>query len=220
MVRFSHDVLDSFTANELSELLAPTMPEVPEEANQSIVFTLNYAVGGVKFKRPAVVQVITSAMHHNASAVRSYRSARERMQEYIAELPNHDKLFAIVQALDEFENCILHTHITALCLSGFQKAMTGEGFLPPKDPKNEYARLRLISNRIKHFDEDIDVFISKNQQAPARAIWLTDAGIVCETASLSYSELKDILTAHSDFVRQLASSFFADPAKHPLIKLV
>lgn len=217
MIRFSSEVLNGLVAPDLSALLAPILPDVPDVTNQSIVFTMNYVLGSLKFKGTAVAHAITSAMQHNATAVHAYRSGRNSVQEYIADLPNHDKLFAIVRALAEFENCILHSHITALCLNEFQRVMTGQGFLRPSDKVSEYARLRDLNNRIKHFDEDIAKSIRDGLKAPARAIWLTDEAIACTRSSLLYAELADVLSVHSTFVQKLASDFFRDPTRPPAI---
>lgn len=217
MIRFSSDVLNNFIASDLSTLLAPILPDVPDVENQSIVFTMNYVLGSLKFKGTSVAQAVMSAMQHNTTAVHAYRSARSSIQEYIADLPNHDKLFAVVQALADFENCILHSHITAQCLNEFQRAMTGKGFLMLSDEVSEYARLRKLSNRIKHFDQDIAKSIRNGLNAPARAIWLTDEAVVCTKGSLLYAELADVLSVHSTFVQQLASDFFKDPSRPPAI---
>ncbi len=212
-MQYSDELLNTYWARDLSQLTSPSFPAVAALANQSIVFALNYALGSLKFREPATVQAITAAMNHNSSAVRSYRLARDGVESYTSVLPDHNNIHALIQALSDLESCLLHTHIAALCLNEFQRATTGKRFLQKTDTTSEYARLREIGNRIKHFDEDVGKALKARRKSPARAIWLSNTDIHCRRCSITYSELANILTVQSQYV----IDFTKDPTMVPII---
>ena len=62
---------------------------------------------------------------------------------------------------------------------------------------SDYDRLREISNRIKHFDEDVTVAAKKGERVPIAPVWLTNVGLVASTAHLTFAEVEKIMRDQS-----------------------
>jgi hypothetical protein len=211
MVQFSIEILDSLTAPKLSLLSSCGAPDVPELPNYHGLLVLNQALGFGKYKEPAKV-LLLNFLRRLRSATEEYRSGRENLEKYVSALPQHE-LGCCNRALAYFEDCILNANVAITCLSGLGK------YLQSLDPSvapvfkvgdgSDYDSLRLLSNRIKHFDEDVlDAALSGSTSIPVAPVWITNQGLEASNASLSFVELADILTTQARDAKAFAEDFF------------
>lgn len=126
-------------------------------------------------------------------AVRAYIIGREQLLRYIGGLPQHNALAAHGHAVSQFESCILNAHLAALSLEGGARLLAPSASFGITD---ERERLRLLSNRIKHFDEDVAKAAKAGQPPTGAPIWLTNDTIVCSSADLKYVDLAEFLESH------------------------
>jgi len=206
-MQFSSKILDTYFAPNISELRSAVIPEIPIAVDQRLSFALNHALGAKRFKHVGHLATIGAAMSHHVTANREYLNAREGVNASIHNLPEHAHLYKLTKAISHFETCILHCHISALCLHNIHVAL-----VPSADSKiysdPDYEKLRVLSNRIKHFDEDMRDGINSNTPIQTYPIWLTETEVHCRDGSLAYDDLARILVAHDDSLRFLASDFF------------
>lgn len=211
MVQFSAVILDDLTAPKLSLLNSCGAPDVPELPNYHGSLVLNQAFGPGKYKEPAKV-LLLNFLRRLRSATEEYRSGRGNLKRYISALPQHE-LGYFNRALVHFEDCILNANVAIVCLNGLGT------YLHSSDPSvpsvfnpgdgSDYDRLRLLSNRIKHFDEDIiDAARSGALNMPVAPVWITNDGLEASSASLRFTELADILTAQASDAKAFAEDFF------------
>jgi hypothetical protein len=104
-------------------------------------------------------------------------------------------------ALAHFETCIVHANAAIICLvainSGLQQKIQ-------QKPNDEYDRLRKISNRIRHYDEDVFANGNFKKKFHISPVWLTDKEIVTRQCSLTFVELRQLLIAAMKDAKALA----------------
>ncbi|MDK1376153.1 MULTISPECIES: hypothetical protein [unclassified Sinorhizobium] len=206
-MQFSSKILDTYFAPYISELQSAIVPEIPAAVDQRLSFAFNHELGAKRFKRIAHLATIGAAMSHHVTSNRAYLSAREGVHAYLAALPEHNQLHSLTKAISHFETCILHCHISALCLHNIHVALDQNADARIyNDP--DYEKLRILNNRIKHFDEDLRKGLSGETPVQTYAIWLTETEIRCRDDGVTYSDLARILVEHDQYLRYLASDFF------------
>ncbi len=93
-------------------------------------------------------------------------------------------------ALAHFETCIVHANAAIICLVAINSGLQQKNQQKPND---EYDRLRKISNRIRHYDEDVFANGNFKKQFHISPVWLTDKEIVTRQCSLTFVELRQLL---------------------------
>lgn len=209
---WSAHALDTFIAPKLSALTACSAPEIPELPNYLGSLRVNQLLGIGAYPEPMSV-LVDNFISRLAMAVNVYNAGRIHLMNYVANLeeqrfPEHR------MALFSFENCILHGHIAGTCLNALSKVY---GDIPPLFTKGDgspHDRLRLLNNRIKHFDEDVEEAADGNgTEIPLAPIWITDTGLESKTAALEFTELAGILTDRSADAKTLAEDIFRKVAE-------
>ncbi len=211
MVQFSVSILDDLTAPKLSLLNSCGAPDVPELPNYHGSLMLNQTFGPGKYAEPAKV-LLLNFVRRLRWATEEYRSGRANLKEYISALPQHE-LGYFNRALAHFEDCVLNANVAIACLNGLGTCLRSADPSVPSvfnvGDGSDYDRLRLLSNRIKHFDEDIiDAARSESVNMPVAPIWITNDGLEARSASLRFAELADILTAQASDAKAFAEDFF------------
>jgi hypothetical protein len=71
-----------------------------------------------------------------------------------------------------------------------------------------------LSNGIKHFDKDVEKGVASGSAAiPLSPVWITNDGLEASTASLSFIELADILTAQAKDAKAFSEEIVAEVAE-------
>jgi hypothetical protein len=174
---------------------------------------LNQTFGSGRYEEPTKI-LLLNFMRRLRSATEEYRSGRKSLENYVSALPQHE-LEHCNRALAYFEDCVLNATIAINCLNGLGS------HLRAKDPSlplvfdrkdgSDYDRLRLLNNRIKHFDEEILKAVKNaSTSIPVTPVWITNQGLEASNASLSFLELADILTTQASDAKSFAEEFFID----------
>ncbi len=206
MTQLSDELLNDIIAQDSASLKSLQMPEIPSVPDYRLMFGVQYKLSGGVFTDGAVLSAITNAMGATAMAIHEYRNARDCGLAYINQLPEHDQLPALGKAFAHMANCIMNAQVTALCLNSAQRVLNATEF----KNLNRYERLRRLSNRIRHFDEDVDKAITAGKRAPPSPIWFTDAEVCSASARLTYQELADMLQDHAGVCKFFADDFLKD----------
>lgn len=190
-IKYSAHVLDNNIAPKLSTLTTFKVPALRKYPNYFATLFL----GSVFVKRyPQYMHILLVVFLRRIEfAGDQYHSGSKKLKQYIDLLPQTNSKTRLYRtALSHFETCALHTYAAVCCLQAIGRAAE----LPPMFRENDgsdYDRLRRLSNRIRHFDEDV-VNKKKIQKAfPLTPVWLTNDGLETTAASLAYVELHEIL---------------------------
>lgn len=199
-------VLDNLIAPKLSALKVCGAPEVPELPNYRGSLYLNHIFSGVGYPEGTRV-LIAGFIGRLGEAISEYSLGRQALSEYVGALPQEQKLGAHRKALMHFETCVLRLHISIVCLQGIGKAVGVAQKVYTVGDGSDYDRLRLMNNRIKHFDEDVEGAIKKGQPVPLAPVWLTNEGLECATASLKFAEIAEIFHHQSEDAKNFSEVF-------------
>lgn len=191
-MQYSDDFLD-LTAPHLSQLGSCNAPEVREPPDYARSLAMRQTFGAKRYKDANVVVYLARFATRLSVAAREYIHGREQLLRYVGGLPQHNALAAHGRAVSHFESCVLNAHLAATSLEGAAKVLAPSASFGKTD---DYDRLRLLNNRIKHFAEDVAVAAKAGTTAPAAPLWLTDDSIVCARAGLEYTELANLLQVH------------------------
>ncbi len=191
--RLTHYALDKFVAHRLSELTECGAKQVEDAPNWIGAFVLNSIfVAPVDTKKRAY---ITNFLRRADGAISSYQTARVNLIEYL-QTPG-TAVSRYFRALLNFENCVEQLYQGMKLLSTASKIP----FFENADGSKE-ERLNIIFNTSKHMDERIE----KGKMPPeaTSAIWITNLGIECEQAKLSFGEIEELLAWVRDGARKLS----------------
>jgi hypothetical protein len=182
--------LDNFIAPKLSQLTNCVVPALPDLENYFDALVLNY-IFILRYDQPVFVLVLTS-IKRLEGAVAAYQTGRSILNQYISELPQQRDLAKHRSAILNFETCLIHTYISVVCFNAVAGLLKGPTFFTIGDGSPP-DRLRLIYNRIKHFDEDVDESAKARKVVPLAPTWITNDGFESNDTSLLFSELADVL---------------------------
>jgi hypothetical protein len=170
----THYALDTFMAPKLSELTACGAAILPDYPDYGAAFRLNriFVMGGVN---PNVATLLENFISRLEFAASEYRFGREKLIEYIDSHPNR-KLAPYYQSVFRFEDCVFHLYAVVCVINRLGAILGGVPLFVRKDG-SKYDRLRLLFNRVKHFDEDFDRTASVAAQAPLKPLWITNIGL-------------------------------------------
>lgn len=179
-------VLNTYGAPKLSELTECGAPPIEQPPHQLANFILT-SIFIKKYPDPHG-RLILMFGRRLLNAISEYISARELLLAYVQKLPQTNSHF--LQAMDattRFEQCVASA-CQAIALFHRVVALAKQ----PKIADHREHRLRKIWNRSKHFDEDlVDPDIANTDiSAP---VWLTNKGICCIEAEITFEELHGFL---------------------------
>jgi hypothetical protein len=187
---FSAMVLDKYGAPKLSQLTVCTAPEIDEPPNHLGNFVIN-SLTVLSYEDPLgrIILMFGRRVEH---AVREYRMGRDLLVSYIAQLQQTNSHFLrAMRAITHFEQCVGSICQAAGLADALFQALPKLQQPPPDDCER---RLRLIWNRAKHFDEDLEQELTKSNRPDVTApVWLTNDGIECINASVSFTEVHSVL---------------------------
>jgi hypothetical protein len=212
LMQFSTYVLNGFVAPKLSELHECSAPDVPEIPDYRGSLLLNQLLSTELYSESAKV-LLASFIGRLDTAIKEYRKGRDHLMNYVGALPQHDKLTDFREALSHFEACILHAHIAVVSLDGAGQFLPGVRHrVYIVGDGSDYDRLRSLSNRVKHFDEDVAGAASSGN-VPVAPLWITNEGLEARTSHLAFFELAEILVAQSGDAKGFAEDIFQEIAK-------
>jgi len=180
----SNYMLDNFVAHKLSLLTECGAPEISLQnrwLNCFILTTVFKATPPQKKKA-----YIFNFLRRSEGAFSAYQQARLAVLEYVQSPRN--VISPYFRALLNFEVCI------SQCYQGYEllKTATGEKLYEPDD-KSEMERLQKLYVDSKHMDRMIDG--GKVPTEATVAIWITNEGLESARASVSFTELADLLAS-------------------------
>ena len=153
ITQFSDHILENLVAPNLPHLTKCGAPDFPSLPHFWGSLFLNRAITPEVWGSAQGI-LLSTFIARLESAVEDYRAGREQLMVYVSDLPQHDELNAYRRALARFESCILRGHI-AFCSLKRLGTLINAASLYENNDGSDYDRIRLINNRIKHFDEDV-----------------------------------------------------------------
>jgi hypothetical protein len=208
-MQWSAFVLDTLLAPKLSELTRCGAPELPDFPNYRFSLILNQLFSGIQYRDYTRI-LLNGFIGRLAEATKEYQAARICLDRYVSRLPEHDRLGEYWKSLMHFEVVVLRLHLAITCLGGAVQSVGIDSPIFKRGDTSDYDRLRLINNRIKHFDEDIQEALSKKRAVPITPLWITNDGIESSEAKLTFLELVEILKTQTEDARNFSETFFND----------
>jgi hypothetical protein len=209
-MQFGSFALDTLWAPKLSLLTSCGAPEVASLPNYGGSLRLNQLFSSAKYKEPVKV-LLSNFVGRLSTAVEEYRAGRDHLLSYVAALPQHDRLRDHRRAVSHFESCILHGYTAIVCLAGVGRILQIDQRIFVHGDGSDYDRLRLLNNRIKHFDEDVeDAARAGTTSIPVAPVWITNDALESTAAVLRFCELAEILQVQSKDAEAFSQNFFKD----------
>ena len=193
--RLSDYTLDIFIAPKLSKLTECNAPDLSDLTDQWLDnFILNNFLNlNLPDKEKAY---LLNFFRRVEAAFYEYNKARNALTEYIT--TDRNRISPYFQALNHFETLFAQLYQAYLLLKSATKLK-----LFKKDDNSELDRVNKIYNVSKHMYERIE-----NGKLPEKgtcAIWITNNGIECNNAAITFVELKDILIELSKLANKISN---------------
>jgi hypothetical protein len=207
MVQWYSPLLEDFIAPEIGSFRRPEIPKLDKLPNYfGSLFVNNIFVA----KQPKRLrQLVAVFVRRIGAATDQYilaAAALDRFESY--RVNSNEAISAYLRALIAFETCVLHSAIAVQCLRSITTTYNLPGPFKTNDG-SDYDRLHKLSNRIKHFNEDLEQATSETAILPT-PIWLADDGIRCTGAQLEFQELFAILCAAHEDCKGFTEDWFRD----------
>jgi hypothetical protein len=189
-IQVSNEVLDTTVAPELSKLRVCGAKSIRRGPNQFARYQRLAMFGQKKYKKHIHALLVVYFRRVDFARV-EYNLGCKQLKIYISKLPlNNSQTRFYRLALCHFETCLLHLHAANTCSKAIVKSL-GQPVTEDADEKS----LRLLANRVRHFDEDIyepkkGKLTGYNTIAP---IWITNFGLKSDKNDLSFDKLREIL---------------------------
>jgi hypothetical protein len=191
-VQFSDKILNENIAPELSKLSKCGAPKLPAYPNYFSEFMLRSSLGKSKFKAPVHALLVVFYRRIDFACL-EYRNGRKLLGQYCKNLPSsNSKTRLFRMALAHFETCMVHANAAIICLLAINKGLQQQ---VQHQPGDEYDRLNKITNRIRHYDEDVFAKGKFRKQFHISPVWLTNKEIVTRQCALTFKELQKLLIA-------------------------
>ena len=189
----SNYLLDNFVAHKLSALTACGAAELRSDTTW-----LNHFILSTVFRvnLPAKTRAyFFNFIRRAEGALSAYREARSALLEYVN--TSRNVLSPYFRALANFEVCI------SQCCQGYEllARASGESFYD-KDDGSSAERLQILYVESKHMDRMIDG--GRMPDEATAAIWITNGGVECSRATLSFGELTELLLQMSSLADRLS----------------
>ena len=173
---------------------------------------MNQVFGTANYKNVNDRVLVMIFISRLETAISEYNQARKFLQNYTDALPGNHLLEAHRRALAHFENCILQLHVAIVSLAALgggtdpRKAKPGLKQLYGKEDNSDYDRLRVLSNSIKHFDEDIVKAVKGSDSVRIAPVWITNDGFECSKgARVSFAEIEEIFRIQAKDAKSFSS---------------
>jgi hypothetical protein len=199
MVQYSSEILNLFGAPELSELTicgAKELPKLPDYLSAAI---WNHIVG-VVHPDTSVRHLDLAFLRRANAAAEEYRSGRSHLLRYVEGVEGGEhRLGAYLSALTHFEQCLGAIWQAAELFNRMEHKVLGTN--PKKltiyngGENSDLERINKLNNVAKHFN-------AIQAEQTSTPIWITNLGIKCADAALSFDELCENVMALSEVARQ------------------
>lgn len=187
-MQFSARMLDGNVFPHLSSLSRCGAPLLKRGANHFASFMYLSTLGGRRFKRH-IHALLTVFFRRVDFACATYRQGRSRLLKYTRKLPmDNSQTRQVRLSMGYFESCILHLTAALRCLDAILESL---GQKNPTD--NRVKRLNGLSNRVRHFDEDVFKNGKIGNGFGIAPIWIDDTGLRSQKHILLFSELVGLL---------------------------
>ena len=204
-MQFSDTILNSI-ATGMSELKSPRPPSLSADRGSLVEYVLNATFHPTRDDQWRIFG--SASIPRSIAARAAYRAATLYLSEYVAALPDKQNLNKFRDAIDGFEQCVHHTRVSMDLVRHMEAKAAGskavKQFGYAKNDGSPEDRLAKLDNRAKHFAEDI---LAGDFLYPT-PIWLSDNGLVCSEAELSFFELARLLEDLGDNVAFIARDMF------------
>jgi hypothetical protein len=198
-MQFSNEILNELVAPNLSKLTKRGAKALTRFPNYFTEFLLRSRLGQKKYK-PAIEALLTNFYRRVDFACVEYRSGRKRLLQYTTQLPNSNsetRYFRL--AVSHFETCVLHAAAANKCGAAVCKILAN-----PVIEDDVARRTRLVSNAIRHFDENVEKNEKNKQKHIVSPVWISDNALHCHNADLMFDELHKTLVDLVQESKQLA----------------
>lgn len=176
--------LDNFVAHRLSQLTECGAKEIEDAPNWAGAYVLNNVVGVMA--DPNKVRAYKMNFFRRADgAISSYRAARIHLTEYVR--PKWETAVSqYFRALLNLEICVsqLYQGLDLIATASNKKVFD-------RSDGSKEERLNKIYNASKHMNERIEK--GEMPEEATSAVWITNSGLECKDAALSFGELEDLL---------------------------
>jgi hypothetical protein len=199
MVQYSSEILDLFGAPELSDLNvcgAKELPKLPDYLSAAI---WNH-IGGAMHPDTSVRHLDLAFLRRTNAAAEEYHTGRSYLLRYIEGVAAREhRLGAYLSALTHFEQCLSSIWQAAELFNRMEHKVLGTDLqkltLFKKGDNSDLERINKLNNAAKHFS-------AMQAEQTSTPIWITNVGLKCADATLSFDELNDNLMALSEAARQ------------------
>jgi len=222
VIRFGLDTMvpemkDKLIAPKLSTLTTPRIPDISGERKQFLAtFVLNFDLSLTISNKHR--QLLFSIIRKAEDALEEYCRGAESLQQYVAS--RRLDLRPYFCALRSFEHCLSHLYQAVCCMNGLSETWQGRKQFDRNDG-SILERVYLLHSEVKHMNERFVtggaaaessfVTLSRNRaeansiDAPNVPMWLTDDGMECGKAKITYTELAQELCELCSEAEKLAT---------------
>jgi hypothetical protein len=201
------DTKDKVIAPKISRLAAPAAPDISAERKPLLnAFILNFKLSLALSNKNR--QFLFNVIRKAEDAFDEYCRAVDSLREYVAS--RGQKLSHYFSAMRHFEHCVAHVYQAVCCWNALVETWGGEKQFDRGDG-SILQRIHIIHTEIKHMDDRFEkgnrseansfaLFATKNDGTGSIGdedaaditnvpMWLTDDGLECAKATLTYVEL-------------------------------
>jgi hypothetical protein len=183
-MQYSDAILNENIAPKLGSLTKCGAPPLQKSQNHFAEF-LSISVSGARCKKHLHALLIVFFRRVDFAG-EEYRSARKKLRAYTSLLPkDNTQTLHYRFALCHFETCLLHLGAAMKCGEAICKSLKTDVH---RDDREQ--RIIRLSNRVRHFDEDIFDNGNIKSNFGIAPIWITDDALEATSSSVSFFELR------------------------------
>jgi hypothetical protein len=187
-MKYSDQVLDENVFPKLSLLTKCGAPPLSRTDNHFAKFLHLSSLGQQRFKKPLHSLLVVFYRRVDFACV-AYRQGRNQLLKYTSKLPDDNSQTRHVRlSMCYFETCIIHLTAALKCGEALSVSLKH-----PEQVDERVRRLKALSNRIRHFDEDVYKNGKLQDKFGIAPIWMDDTGLLAEKSELKFCELADLL---------------------------
>ena len=211
-IRFGLDTMTNgakgkFIAPKLSRLTAPDVPDLSADRAYLLnCFILNFELALTLSNKHR--QLVFNVVRKSEDAFEEYCQAASNLRDYLTESGHTTSRY--FHAIRHFEHCLAHLYQAVRCMNALSAAWGGERQFNRGD-NSILERVCTMHNQIKHMDQRFEKGEFPDEMSFARfaersggtkalseddsveianvPMWLTDRGLECAKASVTYREL-------------------------------
>ena len=200
MVQYSRDILNEFGAPELSDLTTCGAAELPDLPNY-LGAAIGGHIAGTKYPDASVRHLDLALLRRSNAAAEEYKAGRRFLLGYIEGINRGEhQLQAFLSALTHFEQCLNWVWQAAELFGRTEKQVLQVASTSPTlfrfGDGTDLERINKLNGVAKHFS-------ASQAERTSTPIWITNVGLKCEGAVLTFDELRENIVALFEVARQL-----------------